>query len=314
MGPSGFLLNTFVGEATPLFIRPQLQPEAIVSGAVDVWGDKPDVQPWTRSIRKPVYLERIGKLIGQLADTGGKTVISRAICGSDVQVDWIAVARTLFARFSDTYRFLYYTPQTGAWLGASPEILLEYDRPTEMVTTMALAGTRQYGTAGEWDSKNVREHKFVTDYIVRILAACRLQAAVGPAENVRYGIVEHLCHRITVGEVAPQQIIPIMAALSPTPALAGYPLWDAIEHITTIEDYPRICYGGFVGNVDNGNVRCYVNLRSVHFSDNAFCMMVGGGITSDSDPLREWDETEAKSSILNQIINENSRHGAGSKQ
>lgn len=303
---SGFLVNTFEPGNAPWLIRNELSPESILDCAQTFVGTAPLVRPWEISTRREVYRERVGALITRLAATGGKAVISRAISRSDIAVDWIAVARELFSRFPQTYRFIYYTPQTGAWFGASPETLLDYDAATSTISTMALAGTRPYSVVSSaWDAKNRREHRFVTDYIVGVLTACGLSPIVGPAENLRYGIVEHLCHRITASGVAPEQIIPVLSALSPTPALAGYPLADALRQIAQVEDYPRLCYGGYVGNVGNGNLHTCVNLRSAHFSDTGFCIMVGGGITSDSDADREWEETEAKSRILLQTIMNN---------
>lgn len=304
---SGFLVNTFEPGNIPWLVRNELSPEGVLNNSARSFvGIAPHVRPWEISTRREIYRERVGNLIARLAETGGKTVVSRAICRSEISVDWIAVARELFSRFPQTYRFIYYTPQTGAWLGASPETLLDYDAASSTVSTMALAGTRPYSAVSSaWDAKNRREHRFVTDYIVSVLSSCGLSPVVGPAENLRYGIVEHLCHRITAAGAAPEQVIPVLSALSPTPALAGYPLADALRQIAQVEDYPRLCYGGYVGNVGGGSLHTCVNLRSVHFSDNGFCIMVGGGITSDSDAVREWEETEAKSRILLQTIMNN---------
>ena len=63
-----------------------------------------------------------------------------------------------------SYIALFYTPATGMWLIASPEILLRGD--ANGYQTMALAGTMRY--AGEdmrWSDKNREEQQLVTDYI-----------------------------------------------------------------------------------------------------------------------------------------------------
>ena len=50
------------------------------------------------------------------------------------------------------------------------------------------------------------------------------------------------------------------------------------------------------------NLYCYVNLRCAHIRNERYCLFAGGGITAHSQPLQEWDETEAKCSALLKII------------
>ena len=306
----GFILNTFASDIKfPLYIRPEIAPEQIVgSDGFCVEGIAGNVEIWESSTNKEDYIRRVSALIARLAKNGGKTVISRVVCGKASSIDWIAVARELFMKFGSAYRFLYYTPQTGAWIGASPESLLLYDGSARMLSTMSLAGTRKYDdTNKRWDIKNIREHVFVTDYILSCLRSFGLNPEVGAAENLRYGIIEHLCHRINVCGVSPDSVFDIIGRMSPTPALAGYPLEDALSHISEVEDFPRICYGGYIGNVINGNLHCYVNLRCAHIQAGRFCLFAGGGITADSQAGDEWEETAFKCSALLEIIENSSK-------
>lgn len=301
----GFILNTFASEIkSPLLIRQELSPQQIIGPeCLYTTGIAPEVNVWNVSTCKDDYIERVTALIAELTQTGGKTVISRVICGGALNIDWIAVAHDLFLRFGSTYRFLYYTPQTGAWIGATPETLLHYDASAHSVATMALAGTRKYIDTNEpWDDKNIKEHVYVTDYILACLRSCGLSPETAAAENLRYGIIEHLCHRIKASGVSSDSVFKIIGRLNPTPALAGYPLEDALSHILRVEDFPRICYGGYVGNVTGGNLYCYVNLRGAHIAENSYCLYAGGGITAASRAEQEWEETASKSSALLQII------------
>ncbi len=298
---NGFVYNLFGSRNDfPLFIPADVSPYDIedVAGVFSC-----EVAPWSRSTEYEEYCRRVGGLIETLRQTRGKTVISRAISESVSRVDWIGVCHELFSLFTDTYRFIYYTPQTGAWLGATPELLLDYDSSCCEVKTMSLAGTRPAGAKQPWDAKNIREHDFVTNYIISRFNSAGVTSIVSEAKTLGYGLVEHLCHRISADNVQPDAVLPLLASLSPTPALAGFPLEDALRQIAEVEGYPRICYGGYVGDVSDSRLHCYVNLRSVHFSPDCYCLFTGGGITSDSIPDQEWRETEAKSRRLLQIIN-----------
>ena len=63
---------------------------------------------------------------------------------------------------------LFSTPQSGTWLMATPEILLDGDGIEWR--TMALAGTMPYNENGaEWSAKNKAEQQYVSLYIKRCL-------------------------------------------------------------------------------------------------------------------------------------------------
>ncbi len=258
------------------------------------------VEPYNHSTEYDDYKQHLVSIINDLKRTGGKTVFSRTLCGDASGIDWAEVADRYFAAFPDTFRFIYYTPRTGAWLGASPEILLERQSGDNRVRTMSLAGTVNNDSTGNWDEKNIKEHNFVTQYITDIFNRLGIKADISPAEDVSFGTVKHLCNRIS-GEYT-GDFFTAVNALSPTPALAGVPLADALHHISLHEPHPRRCYGGYVGVIDREGEHAYVNLRSVHFSPKHFCIYAGGGITSDSQPDDEWLETRNKVQKLNDII------------
>ena len=79
---------------------------------------------------------------------------------------WVEAFRAACRRYVHSYIYLFYAPQTGFWLGATPEILLK-GRHGEF-ETVALAGTQwlKNGKLAErWSEKNVREQGYVADYI-----------------------------------------------------------------------------------------------------------------------------------------------------
>ncbi|MDE6490433.1 MAG: chorismate-binding protein, partial [Muribaculaceae bacterium] len=129
-----------------------------------------------------------------------------------------------------------------------------------------------------------------------------LQPMVHRAETVKHGDVRHLRHMITA-EGAEGKFDQLVGMLSPTPALAGWPVGTSIDEIGRTEKHPRYCYGGYIVVPDaGGRRRAYVNLRSFHFYRDRYCIYAGGGITGLSDVGEEWQEAEAKSAPLQRIL------------
>ncbi len=211
----------------------------------------------------------------------------------------------LLKRLSDdhpgAFIFMYHTAEHGTWVGASPEVLL-LKRGNE-IRSMALAGTRAAGSEEEWSDKNVAEQRIVADYIARQFAESGIEPTVSAATTHRAGNVEHLMTEIR-GKVSDLSEAERLAErLSPTPALAGYPVDAAIEHIEQTEPFDRGGYGGYCGVIDlYGNISLYVNLRSLRIEKEHYTLYVGGGIMPDSDPDDEWQETEMKSLTIRDAL------------
>lgn len=218
----------------------------------------------------------------------------------------------LFINASETYPeanvFLFSTPESGTWIGASPELLLAADK--ERIFTMALAGTRSrnYKTSdNKWDSKNLNEQEIVKSDILQNFSKAGLNACVSPLYTRPAGKVEHPCNDITAArptEYHVHELMELASNLSPTPALGGYPRKFALDFISKWERYHRSYYGGFLGIVSEENLRLIVNLRSAQlFPKNGFARLhAGGGITSLSVPESELREIEIKMMTLSNIL------------
>ncbi|MDE6644371.1 MAG: chorismate-binding protein [Muribaculaceae bacterium] len=262
--------------------------------------------PFDKSTSYDQYIERLSILIKHLASRNGKTVISRTICGDMDNVDIQSFIKKQFESFPQTFRYIYFTPQTGAWLGTSPEILLEYNYKSETFRTMALAGTRPCNDTTPWDEKTIEEQNIVTRFISSELDKSGVEYTVKRMDDYVFPPVKHICDIFT-GKFESKFLPEIINRLNPTPALGGYPVDNAIEDINRFELHPRRCYGGFVAVCDDNDFKAYVNLRCMNFSSTHYCIYTGGGITSSSDPEAEWIETENKSDILRRNIAISSR-------
>ncbi|MDE6310002.1 MAG: chorismate-binding protein [Muribaculaceae bacterium] len=247
------------------------------------------------------YVVRVGGLIARLKQRGGKTVYSRIINGTGaLRAD--EIAKRLMDLDQKALRIMWYHPSTGLWEASTPELLLDVDLKRQRFRTMSLAGTRQAGSIGSWDNKNIVEQQIVTDTIVDSLNSLGLSAEISPVCTLRSGGVEHRCTMIEgrTGGVAPNIIASV---LSPTPALGGYPRNEALADIAELEVAPRECYGGYVAISDSNRWRAYVVLRCARIDlDGNYRLYAGGGITADSDPEKEWCETVAKSRTISNIL------------
>ncbi|MFG6385810.1 MAG: chorismate-binding protein [Muribaculaceae bacterium] len=278
---------------------------SILVNESDVIAEK-QAYPIPESTSRQQYIRRLEGLIETLNIRGkAKTVISRIISGKN-DCNWIDVAEDLWNAFPDSFGYLFYTPKTGAWLGATPEkMLIAY--PPNHFSTQALAGTLP--ADADWNVKNYEEQQIVVDYIEQILNDTKTPfKAIGPKEVV-YGKIKHLSTSFTglLNQDEPfEHAKQLLNRLAPTPALAGYPKGDAFDDIDEIEDHERYCYGGYITvlNKGTGNINSYVTIRCVQFDPHTgkWALYAGGGITPKSDPSVEWEETEAKASKLIEII------------
>lgn len=248
-----------------------------------------------------IYREQLSTLIERLKSRGGKTVLSRVIGVRNNSVNWTDVAENLWELFPDTFGYLFFTPHTGAWLGASPEILMKTFLDGSF-TTHALAGTLHIND--EWDEKNKNEQHLVEEYIESVLRnfGCTFEKD-GP-KSLRYGNLKHLSTVYNGFFPDGCDSGAILKELAPTPALAGFPKSQALEDIASLERHDRQCYGGYITlKTDNGSFS-FVTIRCIHFDPTSGkgAIYVGGGITPQSDVSAEMKETSVKASPILEII------------
>lgn len=211
----------------------------------------------------------------------------------------------------DSHAYIFYHPECGLWCGASPELLLKYS--DSMVETVSLAGTQNPESVAvnrtEWGDKEIIEQQLVTDYITDVFRRNGLKdiKISGPV-TVRAG---NVCHLKTFFSAKTKDgFLPLNFArvLHPTPAVCGLPQRQASQYIKRAEKHERGYYTGFMGILyPGGAADLYVNLRCLQVLEDGFALYAGAGITSDSDPEKEWVETGKKTETLLNILNHQKR-------
>jgi isochorismate synthase len=209
----------------------------------------------------------------------------------------------MLKNYENSFVYLWFHPVIGLWMGASPERLINIHQ--NKFKTMALASTRSYNgsTHVDWNEKEKQEQQFVTDFILaKIKDYIDAINSKGPY-TVRTGNLLHLRTDISGNLKADNLMENLIHSLHPTPAVCGLPTDVAQQFILQNEGYNRSFYSGFLGelNIDD-TTNLFVNLRCMQLENNYCSIYVGGGITKDSDPLQEWEETVSKAEVIKMVL------------
>ena len=201
-----------------------------------------------------------------------------------------------------------------AIFGLTPELLFDVSSEGK-IETMALAGTRPLADDERkpllQDEKELKEHRFVVDAIVRKLTELGT-VELEKITTMDLPTLQHLCTRI---ELLPKNTLSfsqLVYALHPTPALGGVPAaasWQQLQKWN--ETRPRHRFGAPFGiRLDDGRGRCVVAIRCIQVvgkrsgkrSDQRLLLGSGCGLVSESELPREWDELSRKrQSVLLQM-------------
>ena len=247
-----------------------------------------------------------------------KTVLSRSELVMLQHLDITDIFRRLMSTYQAAFVYVWFHPEIGLWAGASPETLLK--TKGAYFKTMSLAGTQKYTDTIDvsWGDKEIKEQQIVTKHIGESLDGLMLE--VSETYTRKAGNLLHLCNDIKGHLPRGNSLKDLIEKLHPTAAVCGLPRKEVQEFILKQEDYDRSFYTGYLGelNVRDENFESFeegisaaaqsnlfVNLRCMQLieeSNPAAIIYVGGGITSESDPLSEWEETVHKSLIMKSVI------------
>lgn len=230
-----------------------------------------------------------------------KVVLSRKITIPLSTTNFIESFKNLVNTYISAFRYLFYHPQIGLWMGATPEQLVKINNGE--FYTMALAGTQSYSEHIVWGEKEIKEQELVTDYIINQIENKVEGIEISNANTHRAGSIVHLKTDISGKIKSTIDPYDFVNTLHPTSAVCGMPLQQARNFILEHEGYDRKYYSGYLGEW-NGikNSDLFVNLRCCEFLENAVSVYVGCGITQESIPEHEFIETFNKSKTIVSIL------------
>jgi isochorismate synthase len=263
-------------------------------------------------MEKEEFISLIGEAIREIGELQLQKIVPSRIDVIDIdsKFEVIAAFDMLCAANPGALVSFVTTPASGSWIGATPEMLVTVEN--NIFRTVALAGTQRY-EAGQnlravaWTQKDIEEQALVERYIISCFKMIRLREYEehGP-KTVVAGSLLHLKSEFKVDMQAtdfPQLGTVMLKLLHPTSAVCGSPLPAALRFLKRYEKYERQFYTGYLGPVNvNGEVHLYVNLRCAQLIEGKAVLYAGAGITADSNPEQEWEETEIKMQTLRGIL------------
>ncbi len=249
-----------------------------------------------------------------------KVVLSRKETILVPNFDLIATFEKLLQLYPTTFVYCFYHPKIGIWLGATPEQLLKVS--DSFFETISLAGTQKDSgsTAIIWHKKEQEEQQFVTDYIVNELSTVTSDVLVSQPYSIKAGEIWHIKTEISGRLNVDESLKKIIEMLHPTPAVCGLPKNNAKAFIIQNEEYDRSFYTGYLGEMNSSmtpnvvNSDLFVNLRCMQIGDTLLNTLkttdlvtqvhlyMGCGITKDSIPEKEWEESVNKSMTMKKVL------------
>ncbi len=211
------------------------------------------------------------------------------------------------------YMFLLRTTEC-TLVGASPEMLVRVTG--DCVETRPIAGTRPRGATREEDlahetdlradPKENAEHLMLVDLGRNDVGRVAKSGSVEVTDFCHIERYSHVMHLVTdVHGTLREDCTPVDAFLSCFPAgtVSGAPKIRAMELIDRFETTRRGPYAGAVAYFSfNGNLDSCITIRTIVLANDRAYVQAGAGIVYDSDPAREFEETENKSKALRRAI------------
>lgn len=268
----------------------------------NTWPDfAPHFQSEQNEITKSFYIKKIEEITQLIQNGEYKKVVFSKIKNirKPRNFELKHTFESLCTKYPSAFVYCISSPEIGTWMGASPELLIQ--KNGRKFSTVSLAGTRVETV--DWTTKEREEQQVVTDYISSKIAPFSHNILISEPYDLNTGSVIHLKSDIE-GELSENSSIwEITKLLHPTPAVCGIPTKKAKKYIGENEGQNRKLYTGFIGPMNvNNHSSIFVNLRCMQVGSESLSLYLGGGIMGDSNPEKEWIETENKAKTLLSII------------
>lgn len=234
-----------------------------------------------------------------------KVVLARKIDISlDYEVKDTHILNKLRNQYPDCYSFLIRQNEHASFLGSTPERLASFT--SEYVLTEGLAGSTSRGKTASEDAvleydllhnpKDLEEHEIVLEAIEENLSYYSDDVKHPDQPSIKkLSNVQHLYTPITAKIKEGVSRTEVLKTLHPTPAVGGFPRNEAVEFIKEYEDFERGWYAAPFGWINaHGNGEFIVAIRSGLIMKDSVRFFAGCGIVKNSDPDKEWDETNLK--------------------
>ena len=318
--PKGFIVAPF--EGNPYFLSANHFESIPITATPTAFLEQELLQPVIDLEQQRYFTDQVARSVEKIQQGAfQKVVLSRtAEQFFDMHFDVLEAFDRLCVAYPTAFVCAVYLPDLGnTWLCATPETLVSQDR-AGIFRTISLAGTQTaLHTDGSlmsvqevrWSQKEIEEQAYVSRYIIDCFKKIRLREYIenGP-KTVLAGNLMHLKTEYLVDTMRfsyPGLISTMLGLLHPTSAVCGTPKEAAKSWIHAVEKHDRSLYSGYLGPVQvQEETHLFVNLRTVRLTQQVDCVQAtyfaGCGITEESNPAKEWQETEMKCQTLQRVL------------
>lgn len=185
----------------------------------------------------------------------------------------------------------------------SPERFLR--KTGKYIDTWPIKGTAPRSNATETDSKNLRyllesekeiaELLMITDLMRNDIGRVCRAGSVKVEKLREIAVLNNVYQAYSVvgGDVLDSiSTVEILRSCFPGGSITGCPKGKAVALINSIEKRPRGIYTGSIGYIQpNGDFDFNIAIRTIDGNDQEIAFQLGGGITIDSCPEKEYLET-----------------------
>ena len=207
--------------------------------------------------------------------------------------------------------YMYYLDYgTDVIVGSSPEMLVRVE--DRMVETFPIAGTRPKGASAAEDQRLIEElrndPKENAEHLMLVDLARNDVGRVSDFGSVKvpdfmtvesYSSVHHLVSRVTGRLAKDKTPLDAFRSIFPAGTVTGAPKIRAMETIHQLEGQSRGFYAGSIGYFGlNGDIETAITIRTLFAREGKLSVQAGAGIVQDSDPIREFEETQHKADSM----------------
>ncbi len=282
-------------------------------------------QPLAAPKRSPRRTSREPVFTSNMTERSFKQMVTRAKKEIfDGEIIQVVLSQRFEARLQadafDVYRalrtvnpspYMYYLKFGGVQIaGSSPELLVRCEEGR--VETRPIAGTRPRGRDEQEDAalaaslladpKERAEHVMLVDLGRNDLGRVCVDGSVEVPQFMdveRYSHVMHLVSRVRGRLRRGKDAFDVLAAAFPAGTLSGAPKVRAMQIIDALEPTARGPYGGCIGYFSfSGNFDSCITIRTIVVANGKAYIQAGAGIVADSQPIKEYHETENKARAL----------------
>jgi para-aminobenzoate synthetase component 1 len=297
IAPDGTVELTGAGAERRALERALAEPTVVI-------GADPEPAVWRSSLDRCDYESRV-LAVQELIRAGEcyQVNLTRRLDGppTDPVALWTSVARGNPAPHAMFWSPGGAAPGAPTVVSASPERFLRVD--DRSVETQPIKGTAADANRLRTSEKDRAENVMIVDLARNDLGRVCTPGSVTVPELCRVEPHPGLVHLVSTVRGARRDDVgfgALLRATFPPASITGAPKPRVMQAIEDLEPVPRGVYCGATGwfDADRDTADLAVAIRTFSCRSDGTGFGVGAGITIDSEPAAEWDETELKAARL----------------